>query len=303
MNFTGVFAIATTPFTDSGSLDLEALGKKTEFLIKCGVEAIVPTGSVGECSALTDDERVEVWSAVKEAAQGRVGVIASTIHTATGHAIRLSLEAERLGLDGIMNMPPYYWALTDDAYLAHFQQLSAACSLPIMMYNNVNVTRVDMSPELIDRIADVPNVQAIKETTPRLLKLEQVLDRAGDRIAVLNGMSVFHEPYAAMMGCPGMVDPFANFLGPTTSRIWRLSKQGDYEGALDLKRKAVSPITNFLFGMRSVPDIIAAYKYVERSLGLLPCARCRPPIFDISDAEKAELDRLLEQTEPYRLTV
>ncbi len=303
MRFEGVFAIMTTPFDASGEIDFEALTKKTEYLIECGMDGLIPTGSVGECSALTDSERVEIWKAVQQVAGTRVAVVGSTIHTATGHATRLSEEANKIGLDAVMNMPPYYWALTDDAYVSHFRHLSDAVSIPIMAYNNVNVTRVDMSPQLIARIAGVKNVKAIKETTPRLLKLEQVLQMAGDKIAVLNGMTVFHEPYATIMGCPGMVDPFANFLGPTTVAIRKFAEEGEYQKALELKKTAVAPIANYLFGMPSVPDIIAAYKHLEFRLGLLPCAYCRPPILDVSEATKEELDKLLEETKQCRLSV
>lgn len=303
MKFEGVYAIMTTPFNASGKIDFAALREKTEFLLACGMDGLVPTGSVGECSALTDNERVEIWEAVRRVTGSRAAVIGSTIHTATGHATRLAEEARSLGLDAVMNMPPYYWALTDDTIVGHYQALSQAVDIPIMAYNNANVTRVDMSPSLIARIADIPNVKALKETTHRLLKLEQVFHAAGDRIAVLNGMTVFHEPYATIMGCPGMVDPFANFLGPTTVAIRKYAEEGDYEKALELKQTAVAPIANYLFSMPSVPHIIAAYKHLEQQLGLMPCAYCRPPIFDISDQVKADLNELLEVTKPFRMTV
>ena len=297
--FKGVFAIMTTPFTQTGELDLKGIAEKTSYLIDIGMSGLIPTGSVGECAAMTHDEMFEVWRVVQESAGGRLPVIAGAIDTSTNLAIMLSKRAEDLGLDGVMNMPPFYWALSEEAILRHYQALNDAISIPIMLYNNVNVTRIDMSHSLIGKLAELKNVQGIKEGTLRAEKLEKVVRSVGDRISVMSGWSVLYEPYATLIGCPAMVDPFANFLGPTTLVIRKYAEEGQYAKAFDLKKKAVSPITDFIFSF-SIPQIIAAYKYMEYKIGISTSPVTRVG-FELTNQQKQILNQLLEETKPHRI--
>lgn len=298
--FKGTITIMTTPFTESGDIDIDQIQKDTEYFIDIGVNMVVATGSIGEVCNLSDEERVLIWKTVKKTARNRIPVFAATIHTGTTPAIKISKKAHEIGMDGIMNMAPYYWALSDDEILNHYEKLDRAINIPIMIYNNVNVTRRDLSPGLIRRIGELENVKAIKETTPSLWKLEQVVRIAGDTLDVCNGLSVMHEPYATIMGCPAMVDPFTSFLGPITVKIHDLSVKGMYKEAYELKKKSVVPIIDYLFSFASVGQIISAYKYISFKEGLRKNTVIRPPLKEIDDEKKRKIDELLELTRPYR---
>lgn len=301
MIFKGVFAIMTTPFEKSGEIDYGILREKARFLIKIGADGLIPTGSVGECFTLTNEEKIKIWENVLEEANGEVPVLGSTNHTCTNTAKALCESAEKIGLDGVMNLPPYYWPVNDKVILRHYGILNDAISIPIMVYNNLKVTGIDMSPGLINSLAELDNIKAIKETTPYFQKLEQVFRLVGEKISVFNGLSVLNEPYATMMGCQGMNDPLINFLGPTIIAIKKYAIEKKYDEAFQLKRLAVSPITDYIFSFSTSINTVAAYKYIEFKLGMLPNCIMRIPGYELTEEQKETIDTILINTEKYRI--
>jgi len=294
--FEGINSVMTTQFTKSGELDLEATQRHAEYFARAGVSAVILTGSVGECANMTDAERVQVWQAVRDVVKQELYVIGATNHTSTRSAIALAQEAEQLGLDGIMNLSPYYWPSARGEHLRHYEALTKATELPILLYNNPGVTQDCLSPSFLRELSDMDHITAIKQTGS-LVIMEDMLRIAGDKIMILNGEGELYEPFPTIMGCPGVCSALSNFLAPITVEIYALAKAGKYEESMALRRELVNPITDYIFNpeIMSTWQAVAAYKHIEFKMGYSNGAM-RPPAYALEPQHKEAVDRILIET-------
>ena len=164
--FRGTYTVLITPFTADGrKVDEAALRRLVDFQIEEGIHGLIPLGSTGEFLSVTPDERRQIVEIVVKQAAGRVPVLIGTGAEWTDEVVRSSREAESMGADGVMIIPPFYSVPTDDELYAHYKKVSDAIGIPIMVYNNRATANVDMMPELIARLAEIPNCQFVKEST------------------------------------------------------------------------------------------------------------------------------------------
>ena len=194
--FRGTYTVLITPFTADGKkVDEAALKRLVDFQIEEGIHGLIPLGSTGEFLSVTPDERRQIVEIVVKQAAGRVPVLIGTGAEWTDEVVRTSREAESMGADGVMIIPPFYSVPTDDELYAHYKKVSDAISIPIMVYNNPATANVDMMPELIARLAQIPNCQYVKEFdarsdararhhSPRRRQDDGVRGRAGLRIVL-----------------------------------------------------------------------------------------------------------------------
>ncbi|MBI3684664.1 MAG: 4-hydroxy-tetrahydrodipicolinate synthase [Acidobacteria bacterium] len=153
-----------TPFRANEDVHWEALGELADFVIRKGYcDSLILTGTTGEFYALTDEERIGIWETAKEAVAGRAPLVAGVGSASTRNTVRLAQAAERLGYDVIMVVLPYYSRPTQEGLLRHFRSVSEAVSLPILVYNIPLFTGVNMEPETLARLAEIPTIRGIKE--------------------------------------------------------------------------------------------------------------------------------------------
>ena len=178
-----------TPFTKSDEVDTNGSRWLCRNAIDGGVHAVVCAGSLGEFPCLTDEERRAVIKAVVDEANGKVPVIAGVGSGSTKISVMIAKEAADIGVDAIEALPPYYFNIGDDAVYAHYEKLASSVNVPVIIYNFPGTTKVNMSPALIARLADVPNIVGIKNSVDSFLhlrrdhkehaKLEEAIHRAG----------------------------------------------------------------------------------------------------------------------------
>src|SRR5579872_4952438 len=233
-----------TPFTKSDDVDIAGSRWLCRNAIDNGVHAVVCAGSLGEFPALTDDERQRVIKAVVDEANGKVPVIAGVGSGSTKTSIIIAKEAKDIGVDAIEALPPFYFNIGDEAVYQHYEKLAQSVDVPIMVYNFPGTTKVNMSPGLIARLAELPNIIGIKNSVDSLIHLRQILRstrNAKKPFAVLSGI----EDYliaGMLLGIKGTVSGLSNFVPKTVVDIYENCKKGKIIEASDIYNNIVSPL-------------------------------------------------------------
>jgi 4-hydroxy-tetrahydrodipicolinate synthase len=225
--FHGVYVATVTPMTNNSQVDYDTLGKFTEHLINSGVHGLVPLGSTGEFYALTPEERHDVLKGTIEATAGRVPVLAGTNAGSTQDVVFYSRQAEKLGASGVLLAPPYYSLPTLDELYEHFRVVNDAIGIPIMLYNYPGRTGVDITPDFVERLTALKNIQYIKESTGDVTRISELIQRFAGRIEVFcGGDTISLESF--VLGAVGWVAGIANVLPKTHVKLYNLaSVQGD----------------------------------------------------------------------------
>jgi 4-hydroxy-tetrahydrodipicolinate synthase len=233
--FRGSYTVTITPFTEDGSaIDVPALKRFLDWQIATGVPGVIILGSSGEFLAVNDEERrIFVEETVKHVA-GRIDVLVGTMNAHTPNAVRYSREAEELGADGLMIVPPYYYTPTEDEIFNYYRAISEAVSVPIMLYNNPFTSNVDMSAALVGRITKAfENVRYIKEASMDVARVYDVVEATDGVMNVFAGERIV-ESY--LLGAVGYVNPYGNYIPHASSRIWDYLVEGRIEDAKAIQR-------------------------------------------------------------------
>src|SRR4051794_40526642 len=157
-----IFTAIVTPFHEDGSVDYDAFRKLAQHLVANGSDGLVVTGTTGEGPTLSDQERMELYSAALEAVGDHATVVAGTGTYATEHSVHLTEEATKLGVHGILVVTPYYNKPPQRGIVAHFQAVAAATDKPVMVYNIPSRVVINIEPETMTELAKIENVTAVK---------------------------------------------------------------------------------------------------------------------------------------------
>lgn len=164
--FRGIFPVPLTPFNQSDqAVDYERLKQHVEFILSSGAHGLVANGSTSEFALLSRAESIKVSKTIIEQNRGRVPVIFGAAAPSTWETIEVAKIGEDIGADGLMMLPPYYYPLSDDEILSHFDAVAQKTKLPIMLYNNPGTSKIDIKPQLVARLAEIDNIKYIKEST------------------------------------------------------------------------------------------------------------------------------------------
>ncbi|MFX3617376.1 MAG: dihydrodipicolinate synthase family protein [Sporolactobacillus sp.] len=206
----GVFVLAITPMTENKELDLVSLKRNIDHFIQAGADGIVVGGTYAEYPSMSFLERKSLFRAAVGAVQGRVPLICCTAASGTHEAIELTKIAEQAGADGVMVTAPYVAEVEPKDIYYHFKKLNDAVSLPIFIYNSASIG-VQLSPELISELADLPNVVGVKHGSTNMRELIRTQMLAGDRISVMAASDSIMLG-ALTLGLPGCTSTNANFM-------------------------------------------------------------------------------------------
>jgi len=233
----GIFPALVTPMTPDEEIDHPTLAALVDDLIAEGVHGVIPLGSTGEYYALSPAERESVLKTTIEAVGGRVPVIAGANAGATRAVVDYCRQAEKLGTAGVLLAAPYYSLPTADELFEHFRTVDRAIGIPIMLYNYPGRTGVDMPPELIVRLAELHNVQYVKESTGDVTRISEIIRRCGDKITVFCGCdTIALESF--VLGAAGWVGGVANVLpGPHVELFDLAVRRRDFAAAGQLYYK------------------------------------------------------------------
>ncbi|UEQ77320.1 dihydrodipicolinate synthase family protein [Chryseobacterium arthrosphaerae] len=197
--FKGVIAYPITPFDENEKIDIPLFKHLVERLITSGNHGIAPLGSTGVMPYLSDDEKEAVTEATIQQVKGRVPILVGVSNLTTEKTIHHARFAEKAGADAVMIIPMSYWKLTNDEIVAHYDAVARKISIPIMAYNNPATSGVDMSPALLKRLLEIPNVTMIKESSGDIQRMHYLRRELGEEVAFFNGSN----PLALGAFCAG----------------------------------------------------------------------------------------------------
>jgi len=222
----GSWIALVTPFDADGAIDEAAFRLNVEQCIEGGVNGLLVSGCTGEFWSLSADERARLYKLCVEVAAGRVPVIGGTMAIRTEDVVALTQAAKAAGCSGAMITPPYFVRPSWDDIVAHYEAVSDAVDIPILLYNIPAANVNPLLPELVDRLADVGNVVAIKESSNDFNNFYRTLVLAGDRIRVFPPGYVCGA-VALELGAAGYFQTFSNYWGPESNGVYTAFLSGD----------------------------------------------------------------------------
>jgi 4-hydroxy-tetrahydrodipicolinate synthase len=284
--FRGTYTVLVTPFTaDGAAVDLAALRRLVEFQLAAGIDGLIPLGSTGEFLSVSREERTAIVETVVRTTAGRVPVLVGTGAEDTREAVVLSREAEALGADGVMIIPPFYSVPTADELFHHYATIAAAIGLPIMVYNNPATANVDLLPATLARLSTIPNCRYVKESTLEVTRVRDIIAAVEGRMAVFAGVLGYE---SAWLGAIGWVAVCSN-LAPRLSRdMFAAAMAGDRATALPLYHR-LAPLLPWVGGPRYVSGTKAGFRLLGMDMG-----PPRPPRLPLPEADLPALAAVLQ---------
>lgn len=234
-NFRGSYTVTITPFTEDGSaIDLAAWKKFLDWQLAEGVPGIIILGTTGEFLTISDDERQMFVEETVKYINRRIPVLVGSMNAYTPTAVRYSREAQDLGADGLMIIPPYYYTPTDDEIFAYYKAICEAVTIPIMLYNNPFTSNVDMSAKLVARLTKAfEQIRYIKEASQEMGRVFDIVELTDGVMNVFAGQRIV-ESYA--MGAVGYVNPYGNYMPRASHRICDFIIEGRIDDAKRIQR-------------------------------------------------------------------
>ncbi len=285
--FEGIIPALVTPLND-GVLDEAALRQLVNYLIEGGVHGLCPHGSQGEFYAFSPEDKRRTWGIVVEEANGRIPVYAGTGAVTTRQVMELDNIAEHVGVDAVVVLTPFFIAPTEEELLYHYMSIAEATSLPVVLYNNPARTGVNLSAELVGRLAEHPNIVGIKDSSGDLTLTIRMISQTDSDFSVLMGRDTLI--YAALHhGAKGAIAATANVAPALVVRIYEAFQEGDLKNALEAQTKL--NILREAFSLGSFPAV------VKDAMNMVGIHAGQPalPICSLQGPEKRQLRTVLEQ--------
>lgn len=275
-----------TPYDDKLQVNYAQAADLAEYLVNNGTEGIVVSGTTGESPVLTDEEKLKLFAAVKNRIGKRIPVWAGTGSNDTAHSLELSKEAEKLGVDGIMLVCPYYNKPGQEGLYRHFKKIAEAVSLPLMLYNIPSRTGINLLPETVARLAQIENIVAIKEASGSMDQVSTLRTLLPEDMTVYSGDDSLTLPMMAL-GARGVVSIASHLVGNDILAMIEAFSKGENKRALDL-HKQLFPIFKGLFIATNPVPLKEALNQLGYNVGGL-----RLPLIEANETEKIFIQELL----------
>ncbi|HSB09819.1 MAG TPA: 4-hydroxy-tetrahydrodipicolinate synthase [Blastocatellia bacterium] len=235
-NLKGCGTALVTPFKEDRSVDEDALRRFVDFQITAGIDFLVPCGTTGESPTLNDDEHRRVVQIVIEEARGRVPVIGGAGGNNTAQVIKLARECERVGAAGLLSVSPYYNKPTQEGLFQHFNAVAEATGLPIILYNVPPRTNVNILPDTVARLAEIPNIVGVKEASGDISQIAEIITRVPSGFKVLSGDDSMTLPLIAVGGV-GLISVASNEAPGEMTALTRACLDDNWDEARRLNRE------------------------------------------------------------------
>jgi 4-hydroxy-tetrahydrodipicolinate synthase len=242
--FKGMATAIITPMTETG-IDYEAMARLVEFQIEEGINAIVVMGTTGENATIEHEEQTEVIRFVVEKVAGRVPVIAGTGTNNTEHVLANTRAACAAGADAVLVVTPYYNKATQNGLIQHFTAVADVSTVPVILYNVPGRTGCNLLPKTVAKLAEHPNIVAIKEATGNMAQMVEIMHLCGDKLAVYSGEDALTVPFISM-GAAGTISVLSNVAPKEAVAMTDACKAGDYKTAAKMQCDLL-PLINALF--------------------------------------------------------
>lgn len=244
MKIEGAMTAIVTPMRD-GNVDYDAFATILDEQVKAGIDGIVAVGTTGESATLSVPEHIDVIKFAVKQVDGRVPVIAGAGGNSTREAIELTRASADAGADATLQVVPYYNKPTQEGLYRHFEAIARAAPLDVVLYNVPGRTSCDMVPDTVARLAELDNVVAIKEATGNMYRAAQVIERCGDKLAVLSGDDFTAFPLYSLGG-RGVISVVSNAMPAVMADMWDAADAGDWSRARELHYRQLA-LTELLY--------------------------------------------------------
>jgi 4-hydroxy-tetrahydrodipicolinate synthase len=281
-----VLTAVVTPFAGDGSVNLESFRRLCAHLVDNGSDGVVVAGTTGESPTLTDEERLELFAAAVEAIGDRATVIANTGTYSTAHSVHLTAKAHELGVDGFLVVTPYYNKPPPRGIVAHFEAIAEATDKPIVAYNIPQRVVLNLEPEALAELAQIPNVSAVKQATTDPEQAKRIVEDGG--LALYAGNDELLLPFLELGGVGGIF-VFTHVVGRQVRELIDRYREGDREAAVELDEE-LRPIIDALAVTTNPIPVKAALNMLGHDVGAL-----RLPLVEATAEEQRTIRGALER--------
>jgi 4-hydroxy-tetrahydrodipicolinate synthase len=284
--WTGVGTALVTPFTRTGALDETGVRRLVRRQIDAGIHFLVPCGTTGESPTLSRDEHLRVVALVVEEAAGKVPVLAGAGGYNTHEVAELARACEALGASGILSVTPYYNKPTQAGLIRHYETIAAATSLPIVLYNVPGRTGCNIEPRTVARLAEVPNIVAVKEASGNMTQICEVCRAVPADFIVLSGDDAMTVPMMAV-GAKGVISVASNVSPGAMAVMVEAAERGDFAGAREAHERLLPLMLVSFVESNPIP--------VKAALAMMGLVEevYRLPLVPPSDASRARISEVL----------
>ena len=283
--FKGSLIPIVTPFKE-GKIDEEGFRDLIEFHITNGTDAIVPCGTTGESATLTHEEHEQLIDLSIEAANHRVPVIAGTGSNSTAEAIKLTTYAKKTGADGALLITPYYNKPTQEGLYNHYKAIAEETDLPLILYNVPSRTGVNMLPETVARLSEMPTIVGIKEATGSLRQICDIIHLCGEKCSVFSGDDFTNYPILAVGG-KGVISVTANIMPDKIAAMYDAFESGNFDKSRELHYQLLELHNSIFLETNPIP--------VKTALSLMGkiSPEMRPPLSPMSPGNLEKLKKVM----------
>ncbi|MCI0528986.1 MAG: dihydrodipicolinate synthase family protein [Nitrospira sp.] len=276
-----------SPVNTGGNILDAVLAQLVDHLVRSGVHGLTPLGSTGEFAYLNWSQRRRVVEVVLGASAGRVPVVAGVAATATADAVQQARELETMGVDGILAILETYFPVLESGVVSYFTEIARAVSCPVVLYTNPSFQKGDLTPQVIQQLAEIPNIRYFKDASNDTGRLLSVMNLVGDRIKVFSASS--HVPLCVMLigGVGWMAGP-ACLIPSQSVRLYELAVAKKWDEAMALQRELWR--INQIFTKYSLAACIKA----GLDLQGFPVGDPLPPQVPLTREAREEVRRVLE---------
>lgn len=286
--FTGSGCALVTPFDENGKVNYEKLKELIEFQINNKTDAIIICGTTGESATLTDEEHIEIIKFTVNFVEKRIPVIAGTGSNDTAHAVKMSNEAEKQGVDGLLMVTPYYNKTSQEGLIKHYEFINSRVSTPIIVYNVPSRTGVNIQPETYAEISKLNNVAGIKEANGDISSVIKTMSLCGNEIDIYSGNDDQTAAICALGG-KGVISVLANILPYETHRMATLGVKRKITQCIRMQKKYLDLCSTLFCDVNPIP-VKEAMNLMGMNVG-----KCRLPLCEISEKNKKHIEQTLNQ--------
>lgn len=288
--FTGAGVAIITPFTADGKVNEKVLAEIIEYQISHSTDAIVICGTTGESATLDHNEHTQAIKVAVDVTAGRIPVIAGTGSNDTAYALKLSNDAEKLGVDGLLMVTPYYNKASQEGLIKHFNYVADRVSTPIILYNVPSRTGCEIKPETYAELAKHKMIYAAKEATGNLSSIAKTISLVPEDFAIYSGNDDQITPIMSLGG-KGVISVLSNILPQVAHDIAQTALDGDFKKSAELQLKYLELCNAMFMDVNPIP-VKGAMRLMGIDVGPL-----RLPLCDMTPANTEKLKSVLKKYE------
>ena len=283
-----IMTAMVTPFNDKMEVNYPEAEKLANYLIEHGNDGIVVCGTTGESPTVSAEEKIELFRTVKKAVGSKATVIAGIGSNTTDGSINLARQAEKTGVDGLMAVVPYYNKPSQEGLYQHFRAIAEAISLPLMVYNIPGRTSINLLPETVLRLSEIPNITSIKEAAGSMDQVSEMRRILPEGFLIYSGDDSLTLPMLAL-GCDGIISVAAHVVGDEIKQLVDAWFNGDPQTALQWHLKLMPMFKGVFVTTNPVP-----VKYLLKKAGI-NAGGVKLPLVCAAPEEEAFLDDLYQK--------